>query len=153
MPQFGQVTVIPTASRFAAFECLETCLAECSQGRKINGRMGGPHLTSRCLPFVCSSLEAFGLLGTTKRGRGDREGALRTSTDKAKAERTSLQVNSEKQLAGSWGKLRFQTINHHSLLHNNKDVVYSTVFSTHSQSISYFLLKLLCRSIDSKSFG
>jgi len=31
-----------------------------------------PHL-SRCLLFVCSSLEAFGLLGATKRGRSDRE--------------------------------------------------------------------------------
>lgn len=84
-------------------------------------------------------------------GRGDRERALRPSTDKAKAERTSLQVNSEKQLAGSRGKLGFQTINHHSLLHNNKDVAYSTAFT--SRSISYFVLKLLCRPINSKSFG
>lgn len=35
---------------------------------------------------------------------------------KQKQKRTSLQVNSGKQLAGSWGRLRFQTINHHSLL-------------------------------------
>lgn len=102
------------------------------------GEWGGPSLTSRCLLFVRSSLEAFGPLGTTKRGRGDRERALRPSTDKAKAERTTLQVNSEKQLAGSRGKLRFQTINHHSLLHSNKDVAYSTAFT--SQSISYLIL-------------
>lgn len=85
------MTVNPTVSRFAAFECLETCLAECSQGRKIDGRMGagegGASLTSRCLLFVRSSLEAFGLLGTTKRERGDRERALRPSTDKAEAEK------------------------------------------------------------------
>lgn len=83
------MTVNPTVSRFAAFECLETCLAECSQGRKIDGRKGrggGAHL-SRCLLFVRSSLEVFGLLGTTKRERGDRKRALRPSTDKAKAEK------------------------------------------------------------------
>lgn len=51
---------------------------------------GGAHL-SRCLLFVRSSLEVFGLLGTTKRGRGDRKRALRPSTDRAKAEKfTSL---------------------------------------------------------------
>lgn len=43
---------------------------------------GGAHL-SRCLLF----LEVFGLLGTTKRERGDRKRALRPSTDKAKAEK------------------------------------------------------------------
>lgn len=47
--------------------------------------------------FVCPSLEAFGLLGTTKGKRRQRT-ALRPSTDKAQAERTSLQVNSEEQL-------------------------------------------------------
>lgn len=78
-------------------------------------------------------------------GEATEKGALRPSTDKAKAERTSLQVNSEKQLPGSRGELRFQTINHHSLLHNNKDVAHSTTFT--SRSISYFVLKLLRRPI------
>lgn len=31
------MTADPTVSRFAAFEWLETCLAECSQGREIDG--------------------------------------------------------------------------------------------------------------------
>lgn len=97
------------------------------------GETEGPSLTCRSLLFVSSSLEAFGLLGTTKgfvrgeagMGRGGgtgRERAPRPSTDKAEEERTSLQVNSEEQLAWSRGKLRFQTINDHSLLHSNKDV-------------------------------
>lgn len=90
-----------------------------------------PHLLLSSIRLIVPG--AFGLLGTTKRGRGDGERNLWPATDKAKAERTGLQVNTVKQLAGSRGKIRFQTINHHSLLHNNnKDVAYSGAFTTNS---------------------
>lgn len=102
------------------FEWLETCLAECSQGRELDVRTGD---TASPPPFVCPSLEAPGLLGTTK-GKGRQRTALQRSTDKASAERTSLQVNSQEQLVGNWGQLRFPTVNP-QLLHNKDMKCYS----------------------------
>lgn len=100
---------------------------------------GGRSLTSRCLLFVRSSLEAFGGCLVQQRGVEATEKELRGHPQtKRKQKRTSLQVNSERQLAGSWGKLRFQTINHHSLLKSNKAVAYSTTFT--SRKISSFVL-------------
>lgn len=112
------MTVNPTVSRFAAFECLETCLAECSQGKEIDGRVGGSSIA------ICYlSVHPWRLLACLVqhgRGEGTEKGALWPSTDKAKAEQdkfTSLR-----------GTLRLQTINRLSHI-RTKDSSYSAAFA------------------------
>lgn len=102
------MTVNPALSRFAAFEGPETYLAECSQGRKMDGRKWGQSFTSLTVFYL--SVHPWRPLDCLEQQKRDWKARWRAvGTDKElcghpqtkqKAERTSLQVNIGEQLAG-----------------------------------------------------
>ena len=98
------MTVNPTVSRFAAFECLETCLAEClarEKDRWENREVGGGGGGASPLAVFYLSVHPWRLWYNKEGERRQRKSSAAIHRQSKKRERTSLQVNSERQLAGS----------------------------------------------------